>query len=65
MKNINIINESTAITMYYGYTKYRDLFLNENSFILNITWGNLFDINPKNFIKEIGNKTISIINYIF
>ena len=26
MKNINIINESTAITIYYGYTKYYDLF---------------------------------------
>ena len=28
MENINIINESTAITMYYGYTKYNDLFKN-------------------------------------
>ena len=28
MKNINIINESTAITIYYGYNKYRDLFNN-------------------------------------
>ena len=26
---INIYNESSAITMYYGYTKYRDLFLNQ------------------------------------
>ena len=31
MKNINIINESTAITMYYGYTKYRDLFVQETN----------------------------------
>ena len=31
MKNINIINESTAITMYYGYTKYRDLFVQEKN----------------------------------
>ena len=30
MKEINIYNESSAITMYYGYTKYRDLFLNED-----------------------------------
>ena len=31
MKDINIYNESSAITMYYGYSKYRDLFLNENN----------------------------------
>ncbi len=29
MKDIKIINESTAITMYYGYNKYRDLFVQE------------------------------------
>ena len=28
MKNINIYNESSAITMYYGYTKYNDLLKN-------------------------------------
>ncbi len=27
--NCNIINESTAITLYYGYMKYKDLFLKE------------------------------------
>ncbi len=27
MKKINIINESSAITMYYGYNKYRDMFV--------------------------------------
>ncbi len=27
MKTINIINESSAITMYYGYNKYRDMFV--------------------------------------
>ena len=26
MKKINIINESSAITMYYGYNRYRDMF---------------------------------------
>ena len=31
MKNINIINESTAITMYYGYTLYKNLFLQETN----------------------------------
>ena len=31
MKNINIYNESSAITMYYGYTKYNDLL--KNNFI--------------------------------
>jgi heat shock protein len=30
MKEINIYNESSAITIYYGYTKYRDLFVNED-----------------------------------
>ena len=27
MKDVKIINESSAITMYYGYTKYRDMFV--------------------------------------
>ena len=27
MKDINIITESSAITMYYGYNKYRDMFV--------------------------------------
>ncbi len=27
INNIKIINESTAITMYYGYTKYKDMFV--------------------------------------
>ncbi len=31
MKNIKIYNESSAITMYYGYTKYRDLFVQEKN----------------------------------
>ena len=31
MKDIKIINESSAITMYYGYNKYRDLFLNNEN----------------------------------
>ena len=31
MKDINIINESSAITMYYGYTKYRDMFVSEKT----------------------------------
>ena len=29
MKNVNIINESTAITIYYGYNKYNDMFKNK------------------------------------
>ena len=29
IKNFNIINESTAITLYYGYMKYKDIFLQE------------------------------------
>ena len=29
ISNFNIINESTAITLYYGYMKYKDLFLKE------------------------------------
>ncbi len=31
MKNINIINESSAITMYYGYNKYRDMFVSKKT----------------------------------
>ena len=31
MKKIKIYNESSAITMYYGYTKYRDLFVQEKN----------------------------------
>ena len=27
MKDVNVFNESSAITMYYGYTKYRDNFV--------------------------------------
>ena len=27
MKNVNIISESSAITMYYGHSKYRDMFV--------------------------------------
>ena len=29
MKNVKIINESLAITMYYGYSKYRDMFVTQ------------------------------------
>ena len=36
MKDIKIINESTSITMYYGYNKYRDLFANGNDILDNI-----------------------------
>ena len=36
MKKINIINESTALTMYYGYTKYRDMFVINKNKISNI-----------------------------
>ena len=31
MKDVNIINESSAITMYYGYTKYRDNFVKQKT----------------------------------
>ena len=27
MKDVRIINESSAITMYYGYNKYNDFFM--------------------------------------
>ena len=29
MKNVNVINESTAITIHYGYTKHYDMFQNQ------------------------------------
>ena len=31
MKDVKIFNESSAITMYYGYTKYKDIFLNKDN----------------------------------
>ena len=33
MKNIKVFNESSAITMYYGYSKYRDLFVQEKKIV--------------------------------
>ena len=33
MKNIKVYNESSAITMYYGYSKYRDLFVQEKKIV--------------------------------
>ena len=43
MKNVNLFNESSAITMYYGYTKYKDIFLNkENKIDPNIEKNILF-----------------------
>ena len=43
MKNVNLFNESSAITMYYGYTKYKDIFLNkENKIDKNIEKNILF-----------------------
>ena len=43
MNNIKIFNESSAITMYYGYTKYKDIFLNkENKIDPNIEKNILF-----------------------
>ena len=29
MKNVKIFNESLAITMYYGYTKYNEIFIGD------------------------------------
>ena len=34
MKDVNIFTESSAITMYYGYTKYKDIFINEENKIM-------------------------------
>ena len=31
MKKINIINESSAITMYYGYKRYKDMFVSNKT----------------------------------
>jgi len=43
MKDVNLFNESSAITMYYGYTKYKDIFLNkENKIDPNIEKNILF-----------------------
>jgi hypothetical protein len=53
LKNI-IIEPNIELNVIFRISN-PDLFLNESSFILNITWGNLFDINPKKFIKNIEN----------
>ncbi len=43
MKDINIFSESSAITMYYGYTQYKNIFVNEQNIInKNITKNILF-----------------------
>ena len=31
MKNVNVINESSAITIYYGYSRYKDMFVIEKN----------------------------------
>ena len=33
-KEVIITTESTAITMYYGYTKYRDMFIKEKIMLI-------------------------------
>ncbi len=35
-KNINIINESTAITFYYGYNRYKDFFQPNKNIVKNV-----------------------------
>ncbi len=42
MKDVKIFNESSAITMYYGYTKYQDLFYNNKQLDKNIVKNVLF-----------------------
>ena len=54
IKKINIINESSAISMYYGYNKYRDIF------VTNKTNVNKTDKNNVIFI-DIGYSKMNII----
>ena len=35
MKNVNVINESSAITIYYGYSRYKDMFVIEKNKSIN------------------------------
>ena len=49
-----IIEPSIELNVIFKITD-PNIFLNEKYFILQINWGNLFDINPKKFIKNIEN----------
>ena len=54
IKNVEIINESSAITMYYGYYKYNDIFFNHN-----------FKENEKVLFIDFGYSKVSYIISIF
>ena len=53
LKNI-IIEPNIELNVIFKISN-PNIFLNEKYFILQINWGNLFDINPKKFIKNIEN----------
>jgi hypothetical protein len=50
----HIIEPNNELIVIY-LIKNSDIFSNENSFILDISWTYLFDLKPKNFYKEIQN----------
>ena len=58
IENIKVINESTAITMYYGYTKYKDMFVTEK---INVNSGIKKDI----IFIDIGHSKTSFIYSTF
>ena len=45
MKDVHLFTESSAITMYYGYMKYKDLFIDEQNKINQITQKNILFID--------------------
>ena len=77
MKDIEIINESSAITMYYGYTKYSDLFVETNeknilfidigysksSFILSNFKYDEFKVEYVDYIENIGGRNFDYLIY--
>ena len=58
IENIKVINESTAITMYYGYSKYKDMFVSEK---INVNSGIKKDI----IFIDIGHSKTSFIYSTF
>ena len=45
MKDVNLFTESSAITMYYGYMKYKELFIDEQNKINHINQKNILFID--------------------
>ena len=57
MRDVHVVNESSAITMYYGYTKYNDIFCNKENKIDTTIEKNIL------FIDSGHSKTSFILSY--